>query len=437
MGVAVTRRLGLATATLVVVANMVGTGVFCTSGLLLDSLATPGAVLLVWLVGGLVALCGALCYGELATISSRNGGEYRFLSDAFHPAVGFVAGWLSLVVGFAAPIAASGLAFGTYLHAAAPAVPSVAAGAALVLLASVAHAAGVVTGARLQNAVTVLNVAFIVAFTAAAAWVLPAGRLERLAPSGDAVTGSGFAVGLILVSYAYSGWNGAAYLAGEIREPVRTLPRALALGTGIVTLLYLALNAVFLLGPAPGELRGVVEVGHRAAADIFGPGAGRVVSALIACVLVSSVGSLAMVGPRVYEAMGEDYPALRFLRLRGEGGGPWASIALQGALALALLLTSSFGALLLYVGILLSAMAALTVAALFVLRRRGAGAAGGYRTWGYPLTPAVFLLFSAWAIAHSLVDRPVVAALAAATIASGLLLYRLVRTNNSSRTTHQ
>jgi basic amino acid/polyamine antiporter, APA family len=420
---AVPRQLGVLTATLLVVANMIGTGVFTTTGLLVAEIGSTGAVLLAWVLGGLFALCGALSYAELAACVSRNGGEYRLLTEIYHPAVGFVAGWVSLVVGFSAPIAASALAFGKYLHALVPSLPPAAAGTVLIVLLALLHGARVTTGAAVQNAFAAAKVLLIVLFVAGAAWLLPGRAHWSLSAPGRAVLDPGFAVGLIFVSFAYSGWNGAAYLSGEIRRPARNLPLALGLGTGVVMLLYVALNAVFLVGTPPDRLAGAVEVGHVAAVSIFGEGAGRVLSSLIALALVSSVSAMTMVGPRVYEAVGEDHPALAFLRWRSKGGGPIVSIALQTLLALVMLLTLSFDALLVYIGFTLSASAALTVAGVFVHRRRNPDAARPYRAWGYPVTPALFVSFACFMIAYSVWQRPVEALLGAATIAAGLVLY--------------
>ena len=200
---------------------------------------------------------------------------------------------------------------------------------------------------------------------------------------------------------------------------------------GAKVLWEVGLNAVFLLGTSPQQLAGTVEAGHVAAASIFGEGAGTVLSSLIALALVSSVSAMVMVGPRVYEAMGEDYIALRFLRLRPGGGGPVASIALQSFFAVVMLLTLSFDSLLMYIGFTLSASAALTVAGVFVLRRRRAPPKVRYRTWGYPVTPAVFVLFACWMIVHSLSQRPTEALLGGATIAAGLLLYLWVKRSGS------
>lgn len=422
------RRFGVSTATLVVMANMIGTGVFTTTGLLLQDISSASVILLAWGLGGLIALCGAWTYGELAAAISSNGGEYRFLGSLYHPAVGFVAGWLSLVVGFSAPIAASALAFGEYVHAVWPGVPVLWAGASVIVFSSLLHGLHVSTGAGVQNLFAVLKVLLILGFIAfgARAVDLSAGFGRGADPVSGAAWSPGFAVGLIFISFAYSGWNGAAYLAGEVRRPQTTLPRALAVGTGLVVLLYVGLNAVVLASAPASELAGRVDVGHVAATHLLGPAAGRVFSGLIAAALVSSVSAMILVGPRVYEAMGADYRALRWLSVRPRKGGPVAAITLQAVLALVMLVTASFGALLTYIGITLSVSTAMAVAGVFVLRRRGLHRHLRVRTWGYPVTPTLFLVFSGWMVCHGLVERPVQALFSGLTIIAGFIVYLLV-----------
>lgn len=427
------RQLGLATATLIVVASMIGTGVFTTTGVLLQDIGSPAVVLVGWALGGLIAMCGAWTYGELLAAFPSNGGEYRLLGKLFHPAAGFVAGWISLLVGFSAPIAASARAFGEYVHAIWPGVPVLGAGVLLIASASLLHASHVKGGARAQNLFALLKAALIIGFI-----VLGVGMVETqaLLPTcessmGDSLLSPSFAVGLIFISFAYSGWNGAAYVAGEVRAPTRTLPRALALGTGFVTLLYVALNAVFLASAPPSDLAGKVEVGHIAATRLLGGDAGRFISGLIALALVSSASAMIMVGPRVYEAMGEDYRRLRFLRFRPERGGPATSIALQALLATVMLLTASFGALLTYIGVTLSISTALTVGGVLVLRRRQ-DRPGSRPGPGRTSLPAVlFIGFSIWMIVFTLVERPLAVLCSGLTIAGGLAVYGMVRNSRT------
>jgi len=285
-------------------------------------------------------------------------------------------------------------------------------------------------GAAFQNVFTVLKILLIAAFVVGG--LLRSGgevswsRGPDVLPLGRAVASPAFAVGLIFVAFAYSGFNGAAYIAGEVRRPGRNLPLALVAGTGIVTLLYLGLNAVILASAPASELAGRVEVGQVAAVRLFGDAAGRLVSGLIALALVSSVSAMVLVGPRVYEAMGRDYARLRILGRRGPRGGPVVAVVLQAVLAIGMLVSASFDALLTYIGFTLSLSAALTVSGVFVLRRRRPEAAG-VRTWVTPAAALVFIGFSLWMVLNGLVQRPWEALAGGATVLVGLGLYAIVR----------
>lgn len=419
------RRLGVLTATLLVIASMVGTGVFTTTGVVVADVPSVPAVLGAWLLGGVLALAGALSYAELGAALPRNGGEYQILGRVYHPAVGFVAGWISLVVGFSAPIAASALAFGDYLAAVVPGVPPIGAAVVLVVALAVVHAIDVRVGSGVQNAFTLGKVGLVVVFIVAGAFAADGSHLAAPASVsvGDAVLDPTFAVALILVTFAYCGWNGAVYIAGEVRDPGRTLPLALLGGTAIVVVLYLGLNLVFLASAPLGALSGKVEVGHVAAVRLFGPDAGRLLSSLIALALVSSVSAMLMAGPRVYATMGADHPRLRVLARRTGRGGPFAAVVLQAVVAVAMILTASFGTLLAYIGFTLSISGGLTVAGVLVLRRREPDLARPYRTWGYPVTPLLFIALSLWMVVYTLIERPEAALPGLGTLAAGGVAY--------------
>lgn len=423
------RSLGATTATLLVVANMVGTGVFTTTGFLVRDLGSPLAVLAGWLVGGLLALCGALAYGELVAALPRSGGEYHLLSRIYHPSLGFVAGWLSLVVGFSAPIAAAALAFGRYLCAIFPAFPSpVVAALVLIGLLSLLHGLHVKVGGGVQNVFASIKILLILGLIVGG---LLKGDTSRLSVGGwdgvpEAVASPAFAVGLIFISFAYSGWNGAAYVAGEVRNPSKNLPLALALGTLAVIGLYLGLNVAFLSAAPASELSGVVEVGHVAAVSLFGDEAGRLLSGLISLALISSVSAMIMAGPRVYQTMGEDHRKLSFLAKRSARGGPLAAVALQAVAAGVLVVTATFETLLMYIGFTLSLCAGLTALGVMVLRRREPDLVRPYRVWGYPMTPLLFVALSMWMAGHTLVQRPWAALAGVATLLCGFVAYFVI-----------
>ncbi|MFT7623359.1 MAG: APA family basic amino acid/polyamine antiporter [Myxococcota bacterium] len=418
------RRIGQGTATLLVVATMVGTGVFTTTGFLLEDLSGP-AVLLAWLLGGVSALCGALCYAELAAALPRNGGDYHLLGRIYHPALGFTAGVISLLVGFAAPIAASALAFGAYLAQIWPGVPQLAVGLVLVLALSLLHSRDVGKAMRAQDLLTVPKIVLLAIGAVVGVLI---GDPERIVEPGPGEGGAGaFAVGLVFVYYAYSGWNGAAYVAGELRDPARDLPAALIKGTLLVTALYLVANAAFLAAAPPEALAGRVDVAAVAATHLLGDLGGKLVAGVVALGLVSAVGAMIMAGPRIYATMGEDYPRLAVLARRSKGGGPAVAVALQTGLAIVMMLVADIDAIYTYAGLSLSVMSALTVAGVFVLRRTEPDLERPYRTLGYPVTPALFVLFTVWMVYQSVAAEPVAAAVSVGSLLLGLGLWALVR----------
>lgn len=426
---AIPRRFGIGTTCLLVMASMIGTGVFTTSGFLLRDLGSPLAVVLAWFIGGVAALFGAFAYAELGAALPRNGGEAHLLSRIYHPALGFVAAWVSLVVGFSAPMAASALAFGEYVNNIVVVPPSILA-LLLIIVLSALHAFHVELAARLQNWATALDVVLILVLIAAGLAASGIGPLQTTHAAAfrqtiDAVFSPEFAVGLVFVSFSYSGWNAAAYLAGEVRNPRRTLPRALMLGTGLVCVLYVGLNLWFVSAAPPEVLSGVIDVAAVAAKASFGERAARWVSLLVALGLLTTVSALTVTGSRVYETIGHDYPSLRSSlgRTRGRGRGPLPAITLQAGLACAMVLGSSFEALLTYIGFLLSLFAGLTVLGVFVLRWREPNLERPYRAWGHPFSTASMVILSAWMMLHAATAKPVVLLTGGTTLAMGGLLY--------------
>jgi len=417
---------------LLVVASMVGTGVFTTTGYLLRDIGSVTAMLFAWGVGGVVALFGALAYAELVAALPHNGGEYQLLSRIYHPSIGFASGFTSMVVGFSAPTAASAIAFAQYSNIAlgGEVVPPTILALGLIITTSAVHAFEVGVGGGFQNAFTAAKILLVVLFVGAG---LVAGDLGLIEAEGQvefatAIASPAFAVGLIFVSFSYSGWNAAAYVAGEVRDPKKNLPRALILGTGLVSLLYLGLNLVFVSSTdMPALIEAEAGVGAVAAIALFGESAGRTLAAVIALGLVSTVGALVMTGPRVYEAMGRDHRAIAALAQRRAGGGPIIAIVLQSLISIVMVLTASFDALVTYIGFTLSFFAALTVGGVFLLRRREPDLPRPYRTFGHPFTSLSFIALSAWMVAFAILQEPMVALVGFGTIGTGLVTWRLVR----------
>ena len=418
-------RISAFTAACIVVANMVGTGVFTSLGFQVAAFRSPFALMALWVVGGVGALCGALCYGELGAALPRSGGEYHFLSEIYHPAAGFLSGWVSLTVGFAAPVALAAMALAAYLSRVVPVAHPKLVAAAVVCLVSLVHGFGLKAGARFQVAFTVAKVLLITIFSACGILMADPQALRLIPSAGDlgALLSAPFAVSLVYVSYAYSGWNAAAYVAGEMRDARRDLPKALLVGTAVDMGLYLLLNFVFLRAAPMDELSGQVEVGYIAAAHIFGAAGGRVMGGLIALGLVSTISAMTWAGPRVAQIMGEDIPMFGRMAFTTASGAPVGAILLQLAIVLALLFTSTFESVLTYLGFTLALSTFLTVAGVFVLRWRRPEMPRPYRTWGYPVTPLVFLAITGWMIAYILVQKPFESLAGLGTLLLGLLLY--------------
>lgn len=394
------RTLGLGSAAALVVASMIGAGIFSTTGTLAAQIGSPAALLGVWLVGGALALAAALSFGELGAMMPEAGAEVHYLRRVFGPWVGFQAGFVTFLAGFAVPIAAVGSVLGQHLEALAGVDARLGAVAAIALATAI-HAYGVSFGARVNDVTCVVKLLIVAAFVVAGLLAEPAASALPTAPvDGAAVVPAGgaaaFAHGLVLVAFAYTGWNAAAYVGGEIREPGRQLPRALLLGTGLVTALYLLCNVVFLRAAAPAEMAGVEAVGQLAADRLFSPRVATAFSGLISLLLLSTISSFAMAGPRVAVSMAEDGELPALLARRNRRGAPTAAAILLGGCSLAFLATATFHQLLEYVGILLTLSAGLAVLGLLVLRRRAPDAPRPFRVPLYPWLPLAFLALSTW-----------------------------------------
>jgi len=421
------KSVSVLAATALVVADMIGVGVYTSLGFQLAGLSSPAAIMVLWLIGGGVALCGAFCYAELAAMFPRSSGEYNLLARAFSPATGFLAGWLSATVGFAAPVALAALALGDYAKSYAPDCPPAALGAAVIVLVSAVHLAGVRQGARFQIASTALKIVVILVLIVAglfAGWQHPAAKLAE-APPLSQIFSAPFAISLVFVMYSYTGWNAATYIVGEIHEPQKNLPKALFLGTGLVVALYVGLNAVFLITTPAAEMAGKVNVAQIAAAHIFGADGGRIVDALIALGLVSSISAMMWIGPRVTMTMGEDLPPMRVFARKNAHGAPVAATLLQMAAAGAMLFTQSFEAVLEYAQFGLTFCSFLTVLGLVKLRLARPDLERPYRAWGYPLTPLVFLGVTGSTMYYLMATRPLQSFAGLATMLAGLAVYGL------------
>ncbi len=402
------RNVSTLTAAAVAVADMIGIGVFTSLGFQVADIASAFAVLSLWVVGGVAVLCGALSYAELSAALPRSGGEYNFLSRIYGPAVGFMAGWVSATVGFAAPVALAAMAFGQYFAGVVPGAPPLALGLGAVWLVALVHLRGVGLGGTFHNAATALKLALIVVLIVAGL-ALGTPQPVSFVPSTEDlryIGGAPFAVGLVFVMYAYSGWNAATYIAGEVRDPQKSLPRALVTGTLVVLALYVVLNAVFLYTTPISAMAGQIDVALIAGKHIFGDAGGRIVGALICLGLISAISAMTWIGPRVTMVMGEDIPMLGIFARRSSSGAPAVAILLQLAITTLLLMTRSFEAVLEFIQFSLTFCSFLAVLGVIVLRVSRPDLERPYRMWAYPVPPLVFLAITLFMMYYLLLERP-------------------------------
>jgi APA family basic amino acid/polyamine antiporter len=418
------QTVGFFTACAIVIANIIGTGVFTSLGFQLPEIHSGFALLMLWTVGGVAALCGALSYGELSAALPRSGGEYHFLSQIYHPALGFMAGIVSATVGFAAPIALAAMAFGKYSQGVFSVGSPIFLSIAIVWIVALVHLSNLRVGSAFQNLWTVVKVLLIAVLIGAGFLVDPKQPITFLPQPGDAMSilAGPFAVALVYVMYSYSGWNAAVYIAGEIERPEKNVPRSLFWGTLLVISIYTALNAAFLLAAPREEMSGQVEVGLIAGKHIFGENGGRIVGAIICLGLVSTISAMTWLGPRVIMSMGEDHWLLRFFGRKNSQGVPvnaaWVQLVIVN-----LFFMKSFQTVVIYIQFSLLLCSLLTVVGVIVLRWTHPEIARPYRVWAYPLPPLVFAAITIWMMKDLLRSHPAESLSGLATMIAGFALY--------------
>lgn len=410
----------------VVVANMVGTGVFTSLGFQLVAIDSPFVIIMLWLVGGITALCGALTYAELGANLPRSGGEYNFLSHIYHPCAGFISGWVSATVGFAAPVALASITFGAYLSAVFPSLSATWSAATLVVLLTTAHCLSRETSSGVQQIFTAIKIFLIVIFCLVIVIFGKSPQAISLVPqAGDdkLLLSGAFAVSLIYVNYAYTGWNAATYLTSELENPQRNLPLVLALGTATVALLYVLLNLTFLSAAPMDSLEGKLEIGVVVANQALGGNASQIMGGVLALLLISTVSAMTLAGPRVLQVIGEDFRVFSRLAVCNRQGIPVNAIVFQGLLALFFILSATFESVLVFSSFVLGINTLFAVLGVFILRWRQLGIAGAYRTFAYPIAPLIYLGITVWTLIFVLILRPQEGWLGLAIIIAGGLIY--------------
>jgi APA family basic amino acid/polyamine antiporter len=430
-------RVTAFTAACLLVSNMVGTGIFGTTGFMAADLGSPGVILALWCLGGVFALFGAFSYGELAAAFPRSGGEYVYIREAYGPLWGHLSGWTSLTIGFSAAIASSAHLFGDHVRELVPALGTTGVGGAtpgaplvelsMVWILTLIHVAGVGAGGFAQRFLTVLKIGALVGLVLLGV-SFGTGDWQNLAsPNVEVSFGLGSVlIAFMFVTFSFTGWNAATYIAGEVKTPQRSVPRSMVWGVLAVTALYVALNVVYLYALPISALASepVDLVGHKTAWALFGPDAGRWFTLIVAVSIVGAASAMIWAGPRVYHAMAVDGLFPRSIgHTASRTGVPRNAIVLQGVWITVLVVSGTFETLVLYATFVLIFFSALAVSSVFVLRVRRPDLPRPYRVWAYPWVPAAYVLLSVailWAALHI---RPTESLWGVATVAAGVPVY--------------
>lgn len=433
-----------------VIANMIGTGIFTSLGFqVLDSgIPDPFAILVIWVLGGVISLCGATAYGEVATTVNRSGGEYTFLSELYHPVLGFTSGWISMIAGFSAAIAGLALATGEYfipmlgiphdaLWLSVPVTKIVA--TIVILLVVFIQLKGVRFGGAFQNYITYLKISLIGVFL-----LMPlmfAGSYEpsniSFVPSEktwETIISLPFAGALVWVMFSYSGWNASSYIVGNLENPKRNLPFSLILGTLIVTIIYFLLNFVFMYVCTFDELAPTdfarIDIGNVVASKIMGGKLALFFSGVFSIALISGVSAMFIAGPKVIQQMGKDYRAFKLLGTESKHGAPTYAVLTMCIISLVLIYTSTFQQIIEYIGITLTLFSLLTVIGVFLIRFRGLGTENTVKTWGYPVTPILFIVLMIWMISFFVYNNPIILVWSLGSMVPGIIIYYATREKN-------
>ncbi|WP_150452061.1 APC family permease [Arenibacter lacus] len=422
-------KIGWKTAAALVISNMIGTGVFTSLGYQLVDIQNTWSIVLIWVLGGIFALVGAFTYAELGTNFDDSGGDYIFLSKLMHPLVGYVYAWVSLTVGFTAPIAISVMAMKSYLNPINPAIFNEWFGVLVILILTAVHSISVGQSGKFQNITTLVKLGFVVALIILGFSYVPV--QETAIDLSNSWQGEillpGFAVSLLYVTYAYTGWNSAAYIVDEINDPRRNLPKALIIGTALVTVLYVLMQVVFLKHASVEQMSGKVEIAFIAFKNLFGTLGGNWVSYLIAIQLIATVSGYLWIGSRITYAMSKDHSLWTKLAVKSKSGIPVRALWLQAIISIALTVTGTFEQVLLYASFVLQLMGTLTVASIFWIK----GREGAFRSPFKPFLQIAFVLFSVWILGYMLFEKPVESAIGLLFVVSGVITYYMSKRRRS------
>ena len=419
------RHIGVWTASAFVISSMIGTGVFTSLGYQLVDINTAFPILLLWLIGGIISLFGAFSYSELASAFPRSGGEYSILSKVYHPAVGFIGGFVSSTIGFSAPAVLAAIALGKYTVAIFPQLNSTIIASVIIILFNLIHSQTLKYGRLIQDWTTIGKIVLIVFFIISGLLIDSPQNISFLPipNDGSLIMSSSFAVSLVWISYAYTGWNSTVYIAGEVKNPQKNIHYSLLFSTAFVTVLYILLNFIFLFSTPISEMRGMIEVGFIAGVNIFGDQGGRIVSGGIALLLLSTISSYVFIGPRITQVIGEDFKYLRFFSKVNNSGIPINGFIFQLTISLIFILTSTFEQVLLYAGITFIIINTITVIGVIVLRFYQPTLNRPYKSWGYPWTQIIFTISNLWILYFTFKNQPFESLIGIGIILISLIFY--------------
>ncbi|MAV69958.1 MAG: amino acid permease [Candidatus Marinimicrobia bacterium] len=419
------QRLSFFDGTYFVIASMVGTGVFTSLGYQLINIKSGFILLMLWFTGGIIALSGVLTYSELGSTFPKSGGEYNILSFAIHPSVGFAAGFISITIGFSAPAVIASLAFGRYFYAAIPIFNPHYISVAVLLILNILHAFSFKWGKIFQSTSTLIKLLLILIFIISG-FIIGSNQYISFFPTANNIStlfSSSFAISLIWVSYAYSGWNSSIYIASDIIRPQKNIPLSMFVGTVIVTIIYVLLNFIFLYTTPTDSLIGQVEIGYISGENIFGNTGAKVISLGISFLLFSTISSFVFIGPRILQVMGEDHGLIKIFAKKDKNNIPKNAFLFQITLSLIFIQTSSFEQIVVYTSISLIVITMLAVISLFVLRYNSKELYRPYKVFAYPITPLFFLFSNLWILIYTFQSMPFESILGLFFIIASMLFY--------------
>lgn len=429
------KKYGTLVAFSLVISAMIGTGVFTSLGFQVLQIKSAFAIIFLWAIGGLVALCGAFTYAEISILFPKSGGEYNYLSEIYHPSLGFASGIISIIVGFSAPSAAISMASAKYFSGFYPGIDTTLFSSILILLICLIQILGLRVGERFQNLVTILNLILIIGFCSIP-FFLENPKFESgvsFSPEMSdlkIIFSPYFFASLVWVFYSFSGWNASTYIAGHLKNPKKALNISLFGGTFLVMVLYIFINIVFLKFASFDQLAGKIDVVNIVSSNLFETSTFRLISFFLGLILIAPISACFLSGSRVIQTMGEDYRPIKFLALENKMGAPYLGIILQGLISLVFIFTSTFEWIINYIGITLALFSTLTVAGVFIIRRRFKDDKIPIKTIGYPITPIIYIFFHLAMILFLSLKNPAVFFSSLFTVFLGLIIYYFIRNKN-------